>query len=94
MVWLCVTFKFVCFDGIEGKKLADEVVREKGERKKENKKLKKKKKKKEEEREFCGMLCSLEEVVGKKKEGRKIMKRVRVLVWRRKKEKERRRKYG
>ena len=47
MVWLCVTFKFVCFDGIEGKKLADEVVREKGERKKENKKLKKIKKKKE-----------------------------------------------
>ena len=84
----------MCFDGTEGKKLADEVVREKGERKKENKKLKKKKKKKEEEREFCGMLCSLEEVVGKKKEGRKIMKRVRVLVWRRKKEKERRRKYG
>ena len=40
MVWLCVTFKFVCFDGIEGKKLADEVVREKGERKKENKKKK------------------------------------------------------
>ena len=35
MVWLCVTFKFVCFDGTEGKKLADEVVREKGERKKE-----------------------------------------------------------
>ena len=24
----CVTSKFVCFDGIEGKKLADEVVRE------------------------------------------------------------------
>ena len=23
MVWLCVTFKFVCFDGIEGKKLAN-----------------------------------------------------------------------
>ena len=36
MVWLFVTFKFVCFDGIEGKKLADKVVREKGERKKEN----------------------------------------------------------
>ena len=36
MVWLC-------FDGIEGKKLADEVVREKRERKKENKKRKKKK---------------------------------------------------
>ena len=36
MVWLCVTFKFVCFDGIEGKKLADEVLREKGERKKES----------------------------------------------------------
>ena len=37
MVWLCVTFKFVCFDGIEGKKLVDEVARETGERKKENK---------------------------------------------------------
>ena len=33
----------VCFDGIEGKKLADEVVREKRARKKENKKKKKKK---------------------------------------------------
>ena len=43
MVWLCVTFKFVCFDGIEGKKLANEVAREKGERKKENKKRKRKK---------------------------------------------------
>ena len=43
MVWLCVTFKYVCFDGIEGKKLADEVVREKRERKKENKKRKRKK---------------------------------------------------
>ena len=41
MVWLFVTFKFVCFDGIEGKKLADKVVREKGERKKENLKIKK-----------------------------------------------------
>ena len=40
MVWLCVTFKFVCFDGIEGKKLAEEVVREKRERNKENKKRK------------------------------------------------------
>ena len=36
-VVVCVIFKFVCFDGIEGKKLADEVLREKGERKKENK---------------------------------------------------------
>ena len=43
MVWLCVTFKFVCFDGIEGKKLAEEVVREKRERNKENKKRKRKK---------------------------------------------------
>ena len=43
MVWLCVTFKFVCFDGIEGKKLADEVGREKGEMKKENRKRKRKK---------------------------------------------------
>ena len=37
---VCVTFKFVCFDGIEGKKLANEVVREKRERKKKNKKRK------------------------------------------------------
>ena len=34
---VCVTFKFVCFDGIEGKKLEDEVVREKRERKKKKK---------------------------------------------------------
>ena len=40
---ICVTFKFVCFDGTEGKKLADEVVREKGERKKENRKRMRKK---------------------------------------------------
>ena len=33
MVWLCVTFKFVCFDGMEGKKLVDEVIREKREKK-------------------------------------------------------------
>ena len=52
MVWLCVTFKFVCFDGIEGKKLADEVVREKRERKKENKKLKKKRKRKRKKESF------------------------------------------
>ena len=37
---VCVTFKFVCFDGIEGKKLVDEMVREKRERKKKNKKKK------------------------------------------------------
>ena len=30
----------MCFDGIEGKKLADEVVREKRERKKKNQKKK------------------------------------------------------
>ena len=68
MVWLCVTFKFVCFDGIDGKKLANKVVREKRERKKENKK------KKEKERELCGMFWSLEEVVGKKEEIRKKRK--------------------
>ena len=65
-MWLCVTFKFVCFDGIEGKKLVDKVVREKRERKKE-----KKKKKKEKKRELCGMFWSLGEVVGKKVERRK-----------------------
>ena len=42
MVWLCVTFKFVCFDGIKGKELADEVVRENGERKKKKKKKREK----------------------------------------------------
>ena len=68
MVWLCVTFKFVCFDGIDGKKLANKVVREKRERKKENKK------KKEKERELCGMFWSLEELVGKKEERRKKRK--------------------
>ena len=48
MVWLCVTFKFVCFDGIEGKKLVDEVIRE---REKGRKKIKKLKIKRERERE-------------------------------------------
>ena len=37
---VCATFKFLCFDGIEGKKLADEMIREKWERKKKNKKRK------------------------------------------------------
>ena len=67
MVWLCVTFKFMCFDGIEEKKLVDEVVRENRERKKE-------KEKKEKERELCGMFWSLEEVVGKKEERTKKRK--------------------
>ena len=56
---VCVTFKFVCFDGIEGKKLADEVVREKKERKKKKKKKRKKEK-------LCGNWNILEEVVGKR----------------------------
>ena len=61
--------KFVCFDGIEGKKLANEVVREKGERKKENRKRKRKK-------ELSSMWNILDcEVVGKKtKEGKKEKK--------------------
>ena len=42
MVWLCVTFKFVCFDGIEGKKLVDEVIREKREKKNERERERKK----------------------------------------------------
>ena len=90
MVWLCVTFKFVCFDGIEGKKLVDEVAREKGERKKENKKRK-------EERELCGMFWSVEEVVGKKEERRKKEKSKGMCVEEKKrgeKKKEKRRKYG
>ena len=74
MVWFCVTFKFVCFDGIEGKKLVDEVAREKGEREKGRKKINNKKKK-EEERELCGMFWSVEEVVGKKEERRKKRKK-------------------
>ena len=61
-----MTFKFVCFDGIEGKKLADEVAREKGERKKENRKRKGKK-----ELNFVWKVLECE-VVGKKtKEGNK-----------------------
>ena len=63
-----VTFKFVCFDRIEGKKLADEVARKKGERKKKIKKERGRK------RALCGMFWSVEEVVGKKKkrkEGKK-----------------------
>ena len=68
-MWLCVTFKFVCFDGIEGKKLADEVAREKGERKKENRKRKGKK-----ELNFVWKVLECE-VVGKKtKEGNKEKK--------------------
>ena len=69
MVWLCVTFKFVCFDGIEGKKLADEVARENGERKKENRNRKRKK-------VLSSAWNVLEcEVVGKKtKEGNKEKK--------------------
>ena len=68
-MWLCVTFKFVCFDGIEGKKLADEVAREKGERKKENRKRKGKK-----ELNFVWNVLECE-VVGKKmKEGKKEKK--------------------
>ena len=58
--------KFVYFDGIEGKKLADEVVREKGERKKANRK---RKRKKEPSSVRNVLKC---EVVGKKsKEGNK-----------------------
>ena len=57
MVWLCVTFKFVCFDGIKGKKLADEVAREMRERKKENK-YKKKKKERGRKRALWSVECS------------------------------------
>ena len=81
-MWLCVTFKFVCFDGIEGKKLVDKVVREKRERKKE----KKKKKEREKKRALWNVLefgGSGREKSGKKE---KEKKRVRVNVWRRKKE--------
>ena len=76
-----MTFKFVCFDGIEGKKLVDKVVREKRERKKE-----KKKKKKEKKRELCGMFLEFGGS-GREKSGKKEKekKRVRVHVWRRKK---------
>ena len=55
--------KFVCFDGIEGKKLANKVVREKGERKKENRK---RKRKKEPSSVRNVLKC---EVVGKKAKG-------------------------
>ena len=34
---VCVTFKFVCFDGIERKKLANEVIREKKKKRKKRK---------------------------------------------------------
>ena len=63
-----VTFKFVCFDRIEGKKLADEVARKKGEKKKKIKKERGRK------RALCGMFWSVEEVVGKKKEERRKKK--------------------
>ena len=68
-----MTFKFVCFDRIEGKKL---VVGEKREMKKENKKRK---------RVFWNVLEFGGS--GRKKRGKKEKKkRVRVRVWRRKKE--------
>ena len=75
---VCVTFKFVCFDGIEGKKLTDEVEREKRERKK--KKKKKKRKKRKEKKELCRMKLECSGVGGKKEKG------TCVLVWRGKKE--------
>ena len=78
-MWLCVTFKFVCFDGIEGKKLVDEVIREKRERKKKKKKKREKKRALWNVLEFGG---SGREKSGKKE---KEKKRVRVHVWRRKK---------
>ena len=80
-----VTFKFVCFDRIEGKKLADEVARKKGERRKKIKKERGRK------RALCGMFWSVEEVVGEKG-GKKRKEKRRVRVWRRKKEGKKRRK--
>ena len=68
---VCVTFKFVCFDGIEGKNLADEELR---------------KKKKEEEGELCGTFWSLEEVIWKKKGKKEKKGKEWVRVWRGKKE--------
>ena len=80
-----MTFKFVCFDGIKGKELADEVVRENEEKKKRKRAL-------WNVLEFGGSGREKREKKEKKK------KRVRVHVWRRKKEggkKERKRKlYG
>ena len=80
MAWLCVTFKFVCFDGMEGKKLADEVAREKGERKRKRKekkgmcveekkrgKKKGKKEKKEKKKKREGYVCGGEKKREKKK---------------------------
>ena len=84
MVWLC---EFVCFDGIEEKKLVDEVVREKGERKKEY--LKKKKKKKERgRRELCGVWNVLEcGGSGRGKRGKKKRKEKGMCVEEKKREK-------
>ena len=74
----------MCFDGIEGKKLANEVVREKRERKKKTK-------------ESFALECFGGS--GREKRGKKEKRREkrRVRVWRRKKEgekKKKRRKYG
>ena len=72
----------MCFNGIEGKKLADEVVREKRERKKKDKKRKR-------------ALQQLEHSGGsgreKGKEGKKRKEKRRVCVWRRKNEGEKKR---
>ena len=73
MVWLYVTFKFMCFDGIEEKKIADEVVRENRERKKEKKKERERKRALWNVLEFGGS--------GREKRGKKEKKkRIRVRV--------------
>ena len=61
----------MCFDGIEEKKLANEVVREKGERKKKKKKTKKR------------ALWQLEHSEGtSRKKGKKEQKKVIGMFWR------------
>ena len=74
---VCVTFKFVCFDGIEGKNHADEELR--------------KKKKREEDGELSGTFWNLEssgtwrrDIEKERKEGNKGKEWVR--VWTGKKE--------
>ena len=82
---VCVTFKFVCFDGIEGKNLADEVLR---------KKKRKRKRKKESFVEHSG---AWRKWYGKREERRKTGKESGYVCGgekKREKEKEKKRKCG
>ena len=78
---VCVTFKFVCFDGIEGKNLADEVLRKKKEKERGRRRALwnilglggsgMEKERKEREKENSKGTCVKEKKRGKKEKGKK-----------------------